>query len=81
MKKIIRFTASWCAPCKVLAKRLEGVDLGVPVEVIDIDTNTTLTQQFGIRSVPTLVMVEGETYVKTYHGIHTVDLIKEWAVT
>ena len=81
MKKIIRFTASWCAPCKVLAKRLEGVDLGLPVEVVDIDVNPTLAQQLGIRSVPTLIMMEGDTYVKTYHGIHTVDHIKEWAAT
>ena len=81
MKKIIRFTASWCAPCKVLAKRLEGVDLGVPVEVIDIDYSPDLTQKYGVRSVPTLVMVEGDNYVKTYHGIHTVDHIKEWAAT
>ncbi len=79
MKKILRFTASWCAPCKGLAMQLQGVDLGCPVEVIDIDQNPELTQKFGVRSVPTLVMLEGDDYVKTYHGIHTADRIKEWA--
>jgi thiol-disulfide isomerase/thioredoxin len=37
MKKIFRFTASWCQPCKALAKNLEAANLNIPIEVIDID--------------------------------------------
>lgn len=54
MRKIYRFTASWCNPCKMLAKTLEGEDLGVEIEVVDIDENRELCQQFNIRGVPTL---------------------------
>ena len=58
MKKVIRFTASWCGPCKMLAKTLEEVNTNVPIEVIDIDENPAVAAEFGIRSVPTLVIVE-----------------------
>ena len=37
MKKIVRFTASWCGPCKMLAKTLEEVESKLPIEVVDID--------------------------------------------
>lgn len=76
-KKILRFTASWCQPCKALAKNLEGADLGLPIEVVDIDVHEELAQEYQIRSVPTLVLVGGET-TKRLTGVKTVAQIKEW---
>jgi thioredoxin-like negative regulator of GroEL len=78
MKKIIRFTASWCVPCKSLAKVLEEVDLGVPVEVVDIDDNMELAMEYGIRSVPTLKLVEDGTVLKTLNGVKTATELLEW---
>jgi thioredoxin-like negative regulator of GroEL len=78
MKKIIRFTASWCVPCKSLAKVLEDVDLGVPVEVVDIDDNMELAMEYGIRSVPTLKLVEDGTVLKTLNGVKTATELLEW---
>jgi thioredoxin 1 len=77
MKKILRFTASWCQPCKALAKNLEGADLGLPIEVVDIDVHEELAQEYQIRSVPTLVLVGGGT-TKRLTGVKTVAQIKEW---
>lgn len=79
MKKILRFTASWCGPCKMLAKTLEDVDLGMPVEVVDIDENGALAQQYGVRGVPTLVMVEDDKEVKRQVGLVSASQLKEWA--
>ena len=58
MKRVIRFTASWCQPCKTLAKNLESVNNvnNIPIEVIDIDVHPELAMDYGIRSVPTLIM-------------------------
>ena len=39
MRRILRFTASWCQPCKALAKNLEAAALDNAIEVIDIDDN------------------------------------------
>ena len=58
MKRILRFTASWCGPCKSLAMNLESANLALPIEVVDIDVNDDLAREYGIRGVPTLVMLE-----------------------
>jgi thioredoxin-like negative regulator of GroEL len=78
MKRILRFTASWCGPCKGLAMNLEGADLSMPIEVIDIDTHGSIAQEYGIRSVPTLVMLDGNTEVKRLIGSKTINQLKEW---
>jgi thioredoxin 1 len=71
MKKVVRFTASWCGPCKMLAKTLEEVKTNVPVEVIDIDAQPDIAAEFGIRSVPTLVMMEDNAVTKRIVGNKT----------
>lgn len=72
MKKLIKFYATWCGPCKIYAKTWDEV---VPkyqdqIEVvnIDIDTDTTgLAIQYKIKSVPTTVLVreDGSEIKKT----------------
>jgi thioredoxin 1 len=76
--KIIRFTASWCQPCKMLAKTLEDVDTQIPIEVIDIDENQELAMNYGIRGVPTLVMLDGDIEVKRLVGMKMKNELSEW---
>jgi thioredoxin 1 len=71
MKKVLRFTASWCGPCKMLAKTLDEVETNIPIEVIDIDVNPEIATEFGIRSVPTLVIVEDNMASKRLIGNKT----------
>lgn len=80
MKRIIRFTASWCGPCKTLAKNLESANLSMPIEVVDIDVQSEIATDFGIRGVPTLVMMEENVEVKRLVGSKTINELKEWAV-
>jgi thioredoxin 1 len=79
MKKILRFTASWCGPCKSLAMSLEEANLSLPIEVIDIDTHSELAVEYGIRGVPTLVLTDGTVEIKRLVGSKTVAELKEWA--
>ena len=79
MKKILRFTASWCQPCKGLEMNLNSAKLDLPVEVIDIDEDEDLATQWQIRSVPTLLMLDGETEVKRNSGVVSTKQIEEWA--
>jgi thioredoxin 1 len=56
--KLLKFHATWCAPCKMLSRVMEDVQLPMPVEEIDIDQNQDVAVQYGIRGVPTLVIVD-----------------------
>ena len=76
--KVLRFTATWCQPCKMLAKTLEDVDTLIPIEVIDIDENQELATQYGIRGVPTLVMIDGDVEVKRVSGMLMKNQLSEW---
>jgi thioredoxin 1 len=58
--KILKFYGEWCAPCKMLSVMLESVDLGIPVENIDIDDNIELSMKYGIRGVPTMVLLNDD---------------------
>lgn len=60
--KALKFEASWCQPCKMMTKVMEdaGDKITTPVEKIDIDENMELAKQYGIRGVPTLVLVDDE---------------------
>jgi thioredoxin 1 len=78
MKKILRFTASWCGPCKMLAKNLESVKTEVPIEVVDIDVHPEMATEFGIRGVPTLVMIEGEKENKRLVGMRSLKELEDW---
>ena len=79
MKKILRLTASWCMPCQTMAKQLEVLQTGLPIEVIDIDVYPDIAIEYGIRSVPTLVMVEeNNTVLKRITGVKTPLELKEW---
>ena len=78
MKRVLRFTASWCGPCKSLAMNLENANLTLPIEVVDIDIHPEIAQEYGIRGVPTLVMMNENIEVKRLVGSKTVNELQEW---
>jgi len=75
---VLRFTASWCQPCKALAQQLEELGLDKDVTVIDIDEQQDLAIQYGVRSVPTLIAVDNNKEVKRMVGVKAKDLILDW---
>ena len=59
-----------------------GLVCGKPsgnIEVIDIDVHGDVAQEYGVRSVPTLVMLDENTEVKRLIGSRTVNQLQEWA--
>jgi thioredoxin 1 len=78
MKRILRFTASWCGPCKSMAMNLETANLGFPIEIVDIDTHPDVAAEYGIRSVPTLVLLDENIQIDRIIGTKTVNQLQEW---
>jgi len=78
MKKVLKFSASWCGPCKMLSKTLEEVQTDMPIEEIDIDEQSELAVEYGIRGVPTLVMIDENVEVKRNVGNLTKSQLENW---
>ena len=57
---------------------LEEIKPTMPVEVIDIDVSPDIAMDFGIRSVPTLVMMDETIEMKRLTGIKTKEQLTEW---
>jgi len=57
---LVEFWADWSDPCKAMAPMLESVaeDQAVPVKVarVNVEHHEELTEQYGVRSVPTLLI-------------------------
>jgi len=64
MKRVIRFTANWCAPCKTYEPIFNEVVNTSPNTVplvVDVDKNPTLAKKYNVKSVPaTALEVNGE---------------------
>lgn len=78
MNRVLRFTASWCQPCKMLAKVLEEIDTDKKIEVYDIDEHSSYATEYGIRSVPTMVMLDGNIEVKRVVGFKNKQELESW---
>ena len=62
---LIDFWAVWCGPCKAIAPLIEEIaeeyDGKVKVGKVDVDQNQNTAMKYGVRSIPTLlVMKNGE---------------------
>ena len=60
---VVDFWAEWCGPCKMIGPALEEIseDLAGKVKIakVNIDENPELAAQYGVRSIPTLMIFKG----------------------
>ena len=59
---LVDFWATWCGPCRMLAPILEELSGRHPelkIVKVDVDENRDLALQYGIESIPTLLVFKG----------------------
>jgi thioredoxin 1 len=79
--KVFKFYAEWCGPCKGLTMVVNGAKdkISIPIEEVNIDENIMLSQEFKIRSVPTMVLVDAqENEIKRHVGLMNEAQLLEW---
>jgi thioredoxin 1 len=63
--EVLKFSATWCGPCRVLAQTLKDVE---GITNIDIDKDHETPAKYGIRSVPTMVFLKDGKEVHRQSG-------------
>jgi thioredoxin 1 len=75
MKKILYFTGTWCQPCQILGPIMESLSGQINYEKIDVDNNQDLSIQYGVRNIPTLILVENGEAVGRLTGLQQKEAI------
>ena len=78
MKKILYFTAPWCGPCQTLSPIMESLSGQINYEKVNVDENQDLSIQFGVRNVPTLLLLENGEEISRLVGVQSKDIILEF---
>lgn len=73
MSHILYFTADWCNPCartRPVAEELKR-DGVIDFVFVDVDIETELLETFGVKSVPTYILIKDNVEVKRMNGAKT----------
>lgn len=68
---LLDFYADWCGPCKMLAPVLAEIADENPdakIGKINVDSEPEIAREFGIVSIPTLILIEGGKEVRRSLG-------------
>ena len=63
--EVLKFSATWCGPCKVLATTLKDA---AEIKSIDVEQDQETAMKYNIRSVPTLVFLRNGKEVHRVSG-------------
>ena len=77
---LVDFWAEWCGPCRAIAPILDQLanemDGQIKIAKVDVDSNQQLAGQFGIRSIPTLLIIKGGVVQEQMVGGMNKDALK-----
>ena len=75
-KRVIRFTADWCGPCKMYAPQFEAAKSlveGWEFEAINVDTNSDEAAKYQIRNIPATIIKVNDEVVDRFIGVVSTD--------
>lgn len=69
---LVDFWAAWCGPCRAIAPIMDDLASEyqgrVTIAKVDVDNNPRVAMEYGIRSIPALLIFKGGKVVDTIVG-------------
>lgn len=78
---VVDFFATWCGPCQILGPIMEGVAdelADVKVFKVDVDENESTAREFGVMSIPTIVILKDGEEIDRHVGLMNRGSLVEW---
>lgn len=77
-KILVDFFANWCGPCKMLSPVLEKTESDIKVVKIDVDKFENIAREYGVMSIPTIILFEDGKEVKRNIGFIDTNNLKKF---
>ena len=75
---LVDFWAAWCAPCRMIAPVIEEIaqNYGSKIKVakFDVDSNSKVPNQYGIRSIPTVLLFKDGQVAEQVIGANAAEI-------
>ena len=77
-KVLVDFYATWCGPCKMLSPVLDDLSNEIDIDIIklDVDKHSELAREYGVMSIPTLILFDNNIELKRTLGFMDKEKIK-----